>query len=96
MVCLEQPFEEGLFHHHTGHAVDDERHADTQPSPPSSCSWRCSNSPLFFAVGLVSIAIAALGLGVRFGLPGIVYFLLGPLCYLQAVWSQRSQPGAAT
>lgn len=60
-------------------------------------AWEAANLArhylLFFLVGLVSILVAALGIGVRFGFPGIVYFLLGPLCYLQAVWSLRSRPG---
>jgi uncharacterized membrane protein len=49
---------------------------------------------LFTLVGLLSIALAAAGLGARFGLPGFLYFLLGPFCFAHAAWSQRSQPDA--
>lgn len=47
---------------------------------------------LFFLVSLLSILVAALGIGLGFGFPGLVYVLLGPLCYLQGVWSLRARP----
>lgn len=49
---------------------------------------------LFTLVGLLSIALAAAGFGAAYGLPGFLYFLLGPFCFAHAAWSQRSQPGA--
>jgi hypothetical protein len=36
---------------------------------------------IFVAVGLLSVAFAAGGVGIRYGLPGFVYCLLGPLCW---------------
>lgn len=39
---------------------------------------------IFVAVGLVSIVLAALQWGLSFGLPGITYVLLGPLCHWHA------------
>lgn len=47
---------------------------------------------LFALTGLVSIAIAASGLGLRFGLPGLIYFLLGPAGYLHGVWQEKRKP----
>lgn len=48
---------------------------------------------LFVVVSLLSVLIAAIGLGVGFGLPGLVYLLLGPLCFAQGIWSERFRPG---
>jgi uncharacterized membrane protein len=36
---------------------------------------------LFVAVGLLSVALAWAKVGIRFGLPGFLYALLGPLCW---------------
>lgn len=44
---------------------------------------------IFVIVGLLSIALAWLDLGVRFGVPGFIYMLLGPLCYVHGVVSER-------
>lgn len=40
---------------------------------------------IYFFVSLLSIAIAKLKLGLEFALPGIIYSLLGPLCYWHGV-----------
>ena len=37
---------------------------------------------IFVLVGIVSIFLAGMKIGIPFGLPGLIYFLLGPLCYL--------------
>lgn len=47
---------------------------------------------MFVLVSLLSILVAWIGWGVRFGAPGLVFFLLGPLCFLQAAWSERRCP----
>ena len=36
---------------------------------------------IFVGVGLLSIGLAAAGVGFRYGLPGFIYSLLGPLCW---------------
>jgi uncharacterized membrane protein len=36
---------------------------------------------IFVAVGLLSIGLAVAGVGLRYGLPGFVYCLIGPLCW---------------
>ncbi len=40
-------------------------------------------------VGVVSIVLASFKLGLAFGLPGMIYFILGPLCYWHGRWSAR-------
>jgi hypothetical protein len=41
----------------------------------------CRHYLIFVAVGLLSIGLAAAGVGLRYGLPGFAYCLLGPLCW---------------
>jgi uncharacterized membrane protein len=36
---------------------------------------------IFVLVGLLSVALAWARIGIRFGLPGFIYMLLGPLCW---------------
>jgi len=40
---------------------------------------------IFVFVGILSIIVAKTKIGINFGLPGFVYPLLGPLCYLHGV-----------
>jgi len=40
---------------------------------------------IFVFVGMLSIVLAMLKVGLRFGFPGFAYFLLGPLCYIHGV-----------
>jgi uncharacterized membrane protein len=40
-------------------------------------------------VGLLSIALALAGVGVRVGVPGMVYFLIGPLAWAHGAWNRR-------
>src|SRR5262245_45292580 len=47
-------------------------------------------------VGLLSIVLAATDVGVRYGMPGFVYVLIGPLAWLHGVWSAKRAPAAAT
>jgi uncharacterized membrane protein len=47
---------------------------------------------LFVLVSLLSILIAWIGWGLHFGLPGLAYFLLGPLCYIQMALSEKRRP----
>jgi uncharacterized membrane protein len=50
---------------------------------------------LLVAVGLLSILLAWLGLGVAYGLPGLAYVLLGPICFGYGSWMDRRQPADA-
>lgn len=44
---------------------------------------------IFVGVALLSIALAELRVGLHYGVPGWVYSLLGPLCWLHGAWSGR-------
>ncbi|HEX4960411.1 MAG TPA: TMEM175 family protein [Thermoanaerobaculia bacterium] len=55
---------------------------------------------IFVAVGLLSIALAAAGVGLRYGVPGFAYCLLGPFCWWNGEVAGRRKralqsPGAA-
>ena len=41
------------------------------------------------AVGLLSMLMAVAGVGVRVGMPGWIYALIGPLCGVHGYWSAR-------
>lgn len=51
---------------------------------------------IFVGVGLGSVGLALLGIGLRFGLPGIVYAALGPLCWWHGERSSRARRPQAT
>ncbi|SFR31249.1 Uncharacterized membrane protein [Robiginitalea myxolifaciens] len=44
---------------------------------------------IYIVVGVLSVALSAMNIGVTFGLPGFVYALLGPLCYFHSVLFRR-------
>ncbi len=44
---------------------------------------------IFSLVGVLSLSMATLGIGVRLGMPGWMYALLGPLCGLHGYWNAR-------
>ena len=44
---------------------------------------------IFVGVALLSVGLAAGGVGLGFGFPGWVYMLLGPLCWLHGTLGQR-------
>lgn len=46
---------------------------------------------IFAGVGVLSVILALLGIGVRYGLPGWLYFLIGPFCYLNGVLNRRQR-----
>jgi len=46
-------------------------------------------------VGLLSVVLAAAGIGIRFGVPGFVYGLIGPLAWWHGEWSGRRAPAAS-
>ncbi|MDG1573450.1 TMEM175 family protein [Robiginitalea sp. M366] len=48
---------------------------------------------LYVGVGLLSMLLSALKVGVGVGLPGFIYVLLGPLCYAHSKWfDQKFRP----
>ncbi len=52
-------------------------------------SWHFA---IYVALAALSILVAHLGIGVRYGLPGFMYVLLGPLCYWHAARFQKKYP----
>jgi hypothetical protein len=46
-------------------------------------------------VGALSVVLAVADLGARFGIPGFVYVLIGPLAWWHGVWSERRAPPAS-
>jgi hypothetical protein len=50
---------------------------------------RARHYGVFVGVAILSIALAELGVGLRFGVPGFIYALLGPLCGALGVWNAR-------
>lgn len=51
---------------------------------------------LFVFTGLLSILAARLGIGIVYGFPGFLYILLGPLCWIHGMLSDRRKPAPAT
>lgn len=44
---------------------------------------------VFAFVAFISIFLSVLKIGFQYGLPGMVYFLLGPLSYINAIWFKK-------
>jgi hypothetical protein len=40
---------------------------------------------IYVFVAICSVILAALQVGIKYAIPGIIYFILGPLCYLHGV-----------
>ena len=40
---------------------------------------------IYVFVGILSLILGLLGTGIRFALPGLIYFLIGPLCWWHAI-----------
>ena len=49
---------------------------------------------IFVIIGIVSVILSIFQTGIRFGLPGFVYALLGPLCYYNSVLFRKKYPEA--
>jgi uncharacterized membrane protein len=47
---------------------------------------------IYVGVAAISIGLATLGIGIRYGLPGFMYAILGPLCYWHSVRFERKYP----
>lgn len=44
---------------------------------------------IYVLVALLSVALSGFKIGLTFGLPGLIYLLLGPLCYWHAQWFEK-------
>ena len=47
---------------------------------------------IFVLVALISILVSILNIGMGFGFPGIVYSLIGPLCFWHSKWFSKKYP----
>ena len=60
------------------------------PENKRELSYYSNHYMIFVAVGIFSIVLALLKVGVQYGIPGFVYPLLGPLCYFYGKKHNRS------
>ncbi|WP_445385340.1 TMEM175 family protein [Robiginitalea sp. IMCC44478] len=44
---------------------------------------------IYVFVGLISIALSTLKIGITYGLPGFIYVLLRPFCYAHSQWFEK-------
>ena len=44
---------------------------------------------IYVLVALLSVALSGFKIGLTFGFPGLIYLLLGPLCYWHAQWFEK-------
>lgn len=51
---------------------------------------------ILVVVGLLSMLLAWLEIGLEIGLPGWIYVVIGPLCWAHEFWSERRRPLART
>lgn len=45
---------------------------------------------IFVIVSIVSVLLATFNVGLKYGIPGLIYFILGPLCHLHGIWFQKN------
>jgi hypothetical protein len=60
-----------------------------QPRERQQARFWARHYAILSAVGLLSLAMAIAGIGVRVGMPGWIYGLLGPLCGAHGYWNAR-------
>jgi uncharacterized membrane protein len=71
------------------------RHAykkDTQNENALSLLFYKRHFFIFVLVGLFSAILAFFKIGIIFGLPGVIYAILGPLCYFHSKKFQKNHP----
>ena len=49
---------------------------------------------IYVGVAALSIGVAALGIGIRYGAPGFLYAVIGPLCYWHSVRFEKKYPNS--
>lgn len=57
------------------------RAARQEPNKAAYLHYKKRHFMIFFGVGILSIMLATLNIGMRYGVPGMIYSLLGPLCF---------------
>lgn len=49
----------------------------------------CRHFAIYVIIGIASVMIAKFQIGLRYALPGLIYILLGPLCYIHGAWFNK-------
>lgn len=49
---------------------------------------------IYVLVGIVSLLLAIMGIGIGYGLPGFIYAIIGLLCWAHAVWFNKKYKNA--
>lgn len=75
-----------------GHAYRRRADLDLTPEEVYEARFFFRHYLILVTVGVASILIAWAHLGLVFGLPGLVYIALGPLCYGHSVISNKRRP----
>lgn len=57
------------------------RAASQEPTKAAYLHYKKRHFMIFVGVGLLSILLASLKIGMWYGIPGMIYSLLGPLCF---------------
>jgi uncharacterized membrane protein len=68
---------------------------DLDPGEIFEARFYAAHYTIFALVGCLSIAVAATGIGVRAGLPGWIYAMIGPLTWWHGAWSSKRRPSPA-
>ncbi|HXT20965.1 MAG TPA: TMEM175 family protein [Thermoanaerobaculia bacterium] len=78
------------------------RHAARSASTLELTPWQLHEAQMLqrhylmmAGVGALSVVLALADVGARFGVPGFVYVLIGPLAWAHGVWSERRAPPAS-
>jgi hypothetical protein len=75
------------------HAWRQRERLELTPEERFDATFYSRHYAIFVLVGLLSVGIAWSGWGIRYGLPGYTYFLLGPFCTFHGMWSQKRRSG---
>jgi uncharacterized membrane protein len=62
---------------------------DKKNKTPIKMLFYARHFSIFVLIAAMSILLSFLKIGLHFGLPGIIYSLLGPLCWTHGVWSRN-------
>lgn len=65
---------------------------DTKNKNPLELKFYYRHFLIFVVVGIISVFLSVLQLGMRIGFPGFVYAFLGPLCYFNSVRFRKKNP----
>ena len=68
---------------------------DLTPSEAFQARYLAGQYFVLVAVGILSMLLAWAQAGIIYGVPGIAYFLCGPLSYGFGVWMERNKPALA-